>query len=589
MPHAQTPVRFRWVAGLLLMMSLVAGTALAQPTTATVSAQTQPASVKPGEAFTLEVSVAVAEGYHAQSHTPTDENYIPLTVEAAATGITFDAAEYPKGKTVDYPLLGKLNVYTGTVVVRLPAKLAAGATGTIGIAGTVHYQACDDNACFPPTDLPFQATVTVEGTPAGTAVTPPPATLPAAAPSGPPTASIFGIQVATNALFVPLLLAFVVGICFNVVPCVLPVMPLKIIGFYEAAKHDRAKCLLLGLAFSVGLVASFAVLAVLVFGIGAITWGGLFTQTWFTVVVVVVLTLMAASQFGLFTVNLPMQAYAFSPRHDTLVGNALFGVLTAALSTPCTIGPFSGVLAVAAAQPPALGALLIVVVGCGMAAPYLILSAFPEVMRRFPRTGPLGEIVKQSLAFLVLATAFYFARPLLPHFISPPLFWWTIFALVLAGGAFLVTRTATLVGTGRAIAISSVCAAVVVGGMLYWTLKVGREPYDWLPYSDVALADARRDGRPVLIDFTADWCVNCHYLEAVVIKDPAVVKAVRSGKVLMMKADVTRSTAAAVPLKNKLVSTGEIPLTAVYLPGQSDPALLKGVYSAGDLLAKLPG
>ena len=189
----------------------------------------------------------------------------------------------------------------------------------------------------------------------------------------------------------------------------------------------------------------------------------------------------------------------------------------------------------------------------------------------------------------MLATAFYFARPLLPHAISPPLFWWTIFALVLAGGAFLVIQTARLVGTGRSIVISSLCSALVVGGMLAWTLKVGREPYDWQPYSDVALADARRDGRPVLIDFTADWCVNCHYLEAVVIKDPAVVKAVRAGKVLMMKADCTRTNAPAVPLKNKLVPTGEIPLTAVYLPQQADPVLLKGVYSADDLLAKLAG
>lgn len=588
MTPAYSSARFRWVAGLLLLMTMLAGHAVAQPKTATVSAKAEPASVRPGESFVLEISVEIAEGFHAQSNKPSSKDYIPLTVDAVATGVTFDAPQYPHGKTVNYPLLGKLNVYTGAIVIRVPGTLAADATGTLAIGGKVHYQACDDNSCFQPADLRFETMLTVEGTPASTAPTPPPATLPDVQ-SEAATTNIFGIEVATNALLVPLLLAFVVGICFNVVPCVLPVMPLKIIGFYEAAKHDRARCLMLGLAFSAGLVASFAVLAVLVFGVGAITWGGLFTQTWFTIAVVVVLTLMAASQFGLFTINLPMQAYAFSPRHDTVTGNAMFGVLTAALSTPCTIGPFSGVLAVAAAQPPALGALLIIVVGCGMAAPYLVLSAFPEVMRRFPRTGPLGEIVKQSLAFLVLATAFYFARPLLPHFISPPVFWWAIFALVAAGGAFLVARTVTLVGTGRSIAVSSVCAGVLVAVMLVWTLKVVREPYDWLAYSDSALADARRDGRPVLIDFTADWCGNCHYLEAVVIKDPAVVKVVRSGKVVMMKADVTYSTAAALPLKNRLLPTGEIPLTVIYLPGKESPELLKGVYSRDHLLAKLAG
>ncbi|MGC4030325.1 MAG: thioredoxin family protein [Tepidisphaeraceae bacterium] len=91
----------------------------------------------------------------------------------------------------------------------------------------------------------------------------------------------------------------------------------------------------------------------------------------------------------------------------------------------------------------------------------------------------------------------------------------------------------------------------------------------------------------MLVDFTADWCGNCHYLEAVVLNDPAVVKALRDAGVVMLKADVTHGTEAAVPLKDKLIATGEIPLTAVYRPGTSDPALLKGVYSANDLLSIL--
>ena len=127
-------------------------------------------------------------------------------------------------------------------------------------------------------------------------------------------------------------------------PCVLPVLPLKIMGFYEAAQHSRRRSIALGAVFSLGLVASFAVLAILVVGLRTLEWGGLFQKTWFTVTIVIVLSAMALSLFGLFTVNLPTGIYQFSPRHDTYVGNFLFGILTAALSTPCTFGMFVGLL-----------------------------------------------------------------------------------------------------------------------------------------------------------------------------------------------------------------------------------------------------
>src|SRR5207249_1206323 len=137
---------------------------------------------------------------------------------------------------------------------------------------------------------------------------------------------------------------FVIGIIFNVVPCVLPVVPLKAMGFYEVSQHNRAKCLLLGIVFSIGLVASFAVLGLLVLVYRKFSWGEQFSNVYFLTGIVVLLAVMGAGMLGAFNVGLPTSIYRITPRHDTYTGNFLFGVLTAVLSTPCTFGMFFGLM-----------------------------------------------------------------------------------------------------------------------------------------------------------------------------------------------------------------------------------------------------
>ena len=205
-------------------------------------------------------------------------------------------------------------------------------------------------------------------------------------------AKIFGRDLNNDAYLLAFAGAFLVGIIFNVMPCVLPVLPLKAIGFYEVAQHNRAQERSPSAPSSApGSSRASRVLAVLIVVLKVINWGELFTQ-------VVVrradgrscCVAMALSMFGLFTINVPTALYNVTPRHDTYVGNFLFGILTAVLSTPCTFGMFVGLLAWASTQPAAVGVALIMTVGVGMAFPYLVLSAFPELARRFPRGGAVG-------------------------------------------------------------------------------------------------------------------------------------------------------------------------------------------------------
>jgi thiol:disulfide interchange protein DsbD len=604
-------IRFDFRLLLLLLLLLVpAARGQADPSSADVSAALSTTNVHAGDKVWLSVVVNVHEGLHAQSHTPVDEYAIKFELTPKKNELaSFGDVQYPPGIDRTFPNLGKLNVYLGKTVFLVPVEIKTDAKpGPLTLAGSVFFQACNDDACFPPEKIKYSVDTAVVG--GDVAVTPNPAfdgtipkhiTAPATGPTTAPAAiapstggstdggtKILGIDLDHGAWPVAFVAAFFIGILFNLMPCVLPVLPLKIMGFYEVSQHDRKKSILLGAVFSAGLIASFGVLAALVVGSTQLQWGALFEHAWFTATISIVLVAMAISTFGFFTVNVPTALYSFTPRHDTYVGNFLFGVLTAALSTPCTFGMFVGLLAWALKQPAWVGGSSIVMVGVGMASPYFLLSAIPEVARNLPRTGPWAEVVKQMMGFLLLATAVFFARPFYQHLLSDDFFYWSLFAVLAAAGVFLIVRSVQLSHRLGSRLIATGIAIAIIAPTFYTVRRLTEKPYIWKPYSYSARVSANESGKPVLVDFTATWCTNCHYLEAFVLHDPRVVRAVRDLNVVMLQADMTDvDHAPDKPLLRKLNGAGNIPLTAVYFPHQDQPRVLKGIYTADDLVKTL--
>ena len=552
-------------------------------------------ALRAGHKAMIAVRVEIDEGFHAQSHAPLDPSYKKLEIRMTDTpGLKFGVVKYPAGRIENYPALGKLSVYTGAITVYVPVEAAADVKpGPIEIGGTASWQICDNNTCFLPEKRKFSFSTQLVAADAEVTPNEPELFKGAQSPQGalpqtqPVEASSAGGGSSTVVQF---LTAFLAGILFNVVPCVLPVLPLKAIGFYEASQHSRAKSLSFGAAFSIGMIATFAVFGVLIFGYRWIgfhdrpfDWGQLFTKWWFTLTIVTVLFLMAIGTFGAFNVGVPRWLYGVSPRHDTHLGNVEFGILTALLSTPCTFGMFVVVLGWAALQPPAIGVSILITVGIGMAFPYLVLSALPEVARKFPRTGPWAEVVKQMMGFLLLLAAVYFARPFIGRVVREETFWWLLFAVICAAAVFLVVRTLQFSRTLGARLVGTAIAVLLVGGGLRAVLQLTAKPFVWQPYSTAALDSGLAANKIVLVEFTADWCGNCQYVEAHVLHSPAVVSAVRAHDVLMLKADVTRDDAPARPLLEKLNPAGSIPLTVIYAPGADQPAELTGIYSKEDL------
>jgi thiol:disulfide interchange protein len=578
---------------IVLLLLALASLAHAQPRGpehATVTATVTPAAVAPGGEAVMEVTVTIKPGFHAQSATPSAKNYIAFRITPTAhPHASFGQITYPAGHDETYSALGKLNVYTGTIVTRIPVQIASDApAGELKLAGRVRYQICDDTTCFMPQNRPFEVTLNIAGSGAAATTGPStgPTTLPATPPPGDPLTppAVAPTTVGPRwGLLAAFTTAIVAGLLFNVMPCVLPVVPLKAIGFYEVSQHNRTRSILFGLTFSLGLVASFAVLGLLVVVLQVLDWGELFTIAWFRLMIIAILLAMAVGTFGVFTVNLPTAVYRFSPRHDTYVGNFLFGILTALLSTPCTFGLFVGLLAFAATQPAYVGLPLVMCVGIGMALPYLILSGFPGIARRFPRTGPWAELVKQLMAFLLLATAIFFAKPFIETALTTDAFWWLMFAVVAAAALFLIVRTMTFARSLAPRLVAVTIALAMVLPAAWGARKLTHHPHDWLPYSDQALADARTAEKLVFVEFTADWCGNCHWLEATVINDPSIADLLRRHGAVMLKADLTRDDAPALPLLGQLSAVGGIPLSALYPPGADDPIILTGIYSRSEL------
>jgi thiol:disulfide interchange protein len=586
--------RVIFLTALVLALFLQPGRLFAQTKYADASTAMNSTALHPGDKGVIAVVFDVADGFHAQSHTPHDENLIPCNVTPEDNpAVTWLDPVYPPGKDESYPQLGVVSVYTGRTIFYLPFTVKPDApAGALKLSGAIHYQACDDKSCFAPQKTAFVVEAKVVA--ASEPVTPANADLfknfdpkvfaaGKSATSAPPP--VIGDDSAPKwSLATALAIAFFAGMLFNVMPCVLPVLPLKAASFYEVAQHHRSKTLLLATVFSLGLISVFAVLAVVILVLRKVTWGEQFSNPYFAWGIVILLLVMSLAMFGAFAVLLPKGVYELAPRHDTYLGNFGMGILTAVLSTPCTAPLFPPLMLWASAQPLSVGVPAMLMVGVGMAFPYVLLSAFPEMARRFPRVGPWSELVKQMMGFLLLGAAVFFASGQLLHGAA---MWWPMVGVAAVASLYLMGRSVQLSKNAMPVAVSAVLAVLMVGSTIAIAVFMSTGGVNWTPYSDDALAQARAAHKIVLVKFTANWCLNCQTVEATVYHDETAIRSLQEHDVVMLKADLSKENAAGWPLLKKLNPTGGIPLTAIYAPDADQPIQISSVYTTQTLLKVL--
>lgn len=341
------------------------------------------------------------------------------------------------------------------------------------------------------------------------------------------------VQSGSRSLPGVLVFAFLAGLILNVMPCVLPVIALKVLSFVSQSKESPRRVRSLGLVYGLGVLASFAVLAALAVAVqkagGLATWGMPLSNQVARVVMTVLITLVALNLFGLFEVTLSgrvMGAAGGLAGREGYPGAFFNGILATVLATPCT-APFLGTaLAFAFTQPPVLTLLVFLTIGLGLAAPFVVLCWQPAWLRLLPKPGAWMERFKTAMGFPMLATAVWMFWFTAPEYGDGGVLWLGLFLVVVAAAAWIWGEFVQRGGQRRGLAGAITLALLAFGyatlleGQLDWrakpkglaasgSLQESADGIDWKPWSPEAVTQARADGRPVLVDFTAKNCLTC--------------------------------------------------------------------------------
>lgn len=389
--------------------------------------------------------------------------------------------------------------------------------------------------------------------------------------------------------------AFVGGLILNLMPCVFPVLAIKVLGF---AQHvgDRRAHRLSGVAYTFGVVGSFVALGLLLLVLRAagdnLGWGFQLQNPWMVAGLAALFTLLSLNLAGLFEFGqfMPSRLASFQAQHP-VVDAFLSGVLAVLVASPCT-APFMGAsLGLAVSLPAAQALTIFASMGLGLALPYLLASWVPAVARALPRPGAWMLALRQALAFPMLLTVV-----------------WLVWVLGQQAGmdaaalllVWLVTLSALLWALGLKPGLKTLLAPVLIAALLGLTWQEAKffnhseapvttgstaPQTAWQAWQPDLVARARREGRTVFVDFTAAWCVTCQVNKQTTLAKPAVLAAFEKNNTLLLRADWTRRDPRITTALTELGRSG-VPVYVVY-HGLKEPRVLSELIGVDEVLRAL--
>jgi len=407
-----------------------------------------------------------------------------------------------------------------------------------------------------------------------------------------------------------LLYAFLGGLILNIMPCVLPVIALKILGFVSEARSEPRRVRKLGLVYLLGVLASFLALAFIVIGVKAAGheagWGMQFSSPVFVVCLTTLVLLVALNLFGIFEVSLGGRAFDSASQLASRGGaaGAFFnGVLATTLATPCTAPFLAPALGFAFAQNASVIMLVFLMVGLGLSAPYLVLSWQPAWLQFLPKPGPWMEKFKNAMGFPMLATVVWLFNVAASSY-GKNVLWLGLFLVLVAFAAWIFGQFVQR-GRQHQAAAAIITILLLVGAYVFvleeeldWRSpvvepsgagKLGQSArgIDWQPWTPEAVAAGRADGHPVLVDFTADWCLTCQVNKKTSIEVASVRDKLKAVNAIALVGDYTHFPDA-ITAELKRYHAAGVPLVLVYpKDAEAEAIVLPPILTPGIVLSAL--
>lgn len=399
-----------------------------------------------------------------------------------------------------------------------------------------------------------------------------------------------------------LLLAFVGGLILNLMPCVFPVLGIKILGFVNQAGHERGRVVAHGLVFALGVLMSFwalaAVLAVLRAGGQQLGWGFQLQSAAFVFALAALMLVFALNMSGVFEFGLRATSVGGELQSRSgLPGSFFTGVLATVAATPCSAPFLAPALGAALALSTVESFAIFTAIAAGLATPYLLLSLFPGAVKVLPRPGAWMETFKQFMAFPLYATVGYLVWVLAGQ-VSDEGLQNVLFGLVLVAlGVWFYGRW-TAPGASAARVRFGVTALVIAAGLGLWlgwpaaaaaptgSGVVSAGGVTWQPWSPEAVAQLRSEGRIVYVDFTARWCATCQTNKKLVFHSDAVLRTLADRKVALLRADWTNRDPR-ITEELARYRRSAVPFNVIWFPGREQPVILPELLTPSTVLAAL--